>query len=130
MPPKRRPRTIGSGPQHHGRVTPKAGELPRDTDTEVSRYVSRTTGSRERASPNPSSRYTPPLRTKRMRPGWHTALGAGLAVLGLLVIVVNDAMLFGSITLLPGGHNELYLMLGVTIAAWSTWWFGWFDRAK
>jgi hypothetical protein len=43
--------------------------------------------------------------------------------------VTNDVMLFGaSTTLLPGGHNELYLVLGITVAGSSLWWFGWMDR--
>jgi len=51
-------------------------------------------------------------------------------VVGVLVIVANDAMLLGGVptTLLPGGHSEGYLFLGVVLAAASTWWFGWFDR--
>ena len=32
------------------------------------------------------------------------------------------------LTLLFGGHNELYLIAGVAGAAYATWWFGWFDR--
>jgi hypothetical protein len=31
---------------------------------------------------------------------------------------------------LPGGHNEFYLLIGMAAAGYSTWWFGWFDRKK
>ncbi|MGD9793901.1 MAG: hypothetical protein AB7V43_10505 [Acidimicrobiia bacterium] len=55
--------------------------------------------------------------------GW-----AGIAV-GVLLAVLNDAMLFGSnVRLLPFGHQELYLVLALLIAAWSTWFLGLFDR--
>jgi hypothetical protein len=67
----------------------------------------------------------------RYRPEWHKIVGALILVLGLAVIVLNDVMLLGaSRSLLPGGHNELYLILGVVIAGYSTWWFGWFDRER
>ena len=42
---------------------------------------------------------------------------------------MNDAMLFGDdITLLPGGHSEMYLLLGVAVAFGATWFLGLFDR--
>jgi hypothetical protein len=48
-----------------------------------------------------------------------------------VIAVLNDAMLFGrSLTLLPGGHMELYLVLGITVAAVGTWFLGVFDRTK
>lgn len=52
-------------------------------------------------------------------------------MIGIAIIILNDIVLLGaSATLLPGGHTELYLILGVVIAGYSTWWFGWFDRDK
>lgn len=77
----------------------------------------------------PSSRYTPPIPKARFRPRWHRLIGwAGVAV-GVLLAVLNDAMLFGGdIRLLPFGHQELYLVLALLIAASSTWFLGVFDR--
>jgi hypothetical protein len=55
--------------------------------------------------------------------GW-----AGVA-LGLIVVVVNDAMVFmDGVTILPFGHQELYLMLGMAVAIAATWFLGLFDR--
>jgi hypothetical protein len=43
--------------------------------------------------------------------------------------VVNDAMLFADgVTLLPFGHQELYLILGILIAGGSSWFLGLFDH--
>ena len=67
----------------------------------------------------------------RFRPELHKLIGAVILVIGIAIVIVNDIVLLGaSATLLPGGHTELYLMLGVVIAGYSTWWFGWFDREK
>lgn len=46
---------------------------------------------------------------------------------GTAVAVLNDVAFFGPEPL-PGGHSELYLVLGVAIAAYGTWWLGLFDR--
>ncbi len=83
-------------------------------------------------SPMSTARYTPPQRTIRVRPGWHKAAAFTLLGLGVVVAGVNDAMLLGGVPtwLLPGGHNEAYLMLGIATAVSSTWWFGWFDRTR
>lgn len=78
--------------------------------------------------PAQSSRYTPPKRAVRIRPRWHRPAGwIGLA-LGVLVAVVNDVMLINDVTLLPFGHNEAWLFVGVFIACGSTWFLGLFDR--
>jgi hypothetical protein len=76
-----------------------------------------------------SSRGATP-RPKRTgpRPGWHRAVGFVLVFVGLALIVFNLAMEFGAPTLLPGGHNFLYLFLGGAIAVSSLWPFGWMDR--
>lgn len=48
---------------------------------------------------------------------------------GVLIAIANDAMLFSdNLTLLPGGHQELYLILGLAVAGSSTWFLGLFDR--
>lgn len=53
-------------------------------------------------------------------------LGAGIAI-----IVLNDAMrLTSGVTILPGGHSELHLLLGVAVAGTSLWWFGWMGRVE
>ncbi len=50
-----------------------------------------------------------------------------MIIAGLSLFVINDLAWF-DIELLPGGHNELWALLGIVSAAASTWWFGWFDR--
>jgi hypothetical protein len=53
--------------------------------------------------------------------------GGLLVVLGGTLFVLNDLELF-DIHLIPGGHNELYALFALAIAASSTWWFGLFDQ--
>ncbi len=80
-------------------------------------------------APPPNSRYTAPSKNRGpFRPTWHKVTGALLILLGLGIFVLNDAEWFG-VHLMPGGHNELYAVLGIALAASSMWWFGWFDRA-
>lgn len=50
-------------------------------------------------------------------------------VLGIVIAAVNDAMMIvEDASLLPGGHSELYLLLGIAVAVSSTWFLGLFDR--
>lgn len=80
------------------------------------------------ATAPPNSRYTAPNKNRGpFRPTWHKVTGALFIVLGLGIFVLNDAEWFG-VHLMPGGHNELYAILGIAVAVSSTWWFGWFDR--
>lgn len=69
---------------------------------------------------------------KRVRPRWHSVVGALLVIAGAIVIVLNYAMVLGGVpkSALPGGHSEGYLILGLAMAGFSTWWFGWFDRGR
>ena len=99
-----------------GRVTPsKRARSVEDVDV--------------RPAPEASSRYTPKQPTYRLRPGWHRWAGWVGVALGVVVAASNDVMLMtGHLTLLPGGHSELYLLLGVAIAAASSWFLGLFDR--
>ena len=75
-----------------------------------------------------STRYTPKKPTFRMRPRWHRFAGWIGVALGVLVAVLNDAMLFTENDMLPFGHQEFYLILGLVIAGSSTWFLGLFDR--
>jgi len=96
---------------HHGRVTSRRPENV------------------EHDPPVPSGRYTPPTPKYRLRPRWHRIAGWLGVLAGALIAIANDAMLFSeSLTLLPGGHQELYLMLGLAVAGSSTWFLGLFDR--
>lgn len=115
--------------EHHGRVSrPRDDTLPRRvTPPTPSR---RSSHAPERDAPAASSRYTPKIKSVRFRPGWHKAVGLGFLVLGIAIAVLNEVMLGTSTTLLPGGHMEVYLVLGLVIAGYSTWWFGWFDRER
>lgn len=128
MPPRKR-RTGPGHPDHRGRTTvpPRPAVLPRPGELEP-----RPSGQRSTSVPAASARYTPPRRTVRFRPPWHKVLGAVLLVVGVVMAAVNDAMLLGGVPtwLLPGGHNEIYRYTGIALAASSTWWFGWFDRAR
>ena len=82
-----------------------------------------------RARTDASGRYTPPAPSYRLRPGWHRLAGWLGIVAGIVVAALNDLMLMGDdVTLLPGGHSELYLFLGIAIAGSSTWFLGLFDR--
>lgn len=131
MPPNKR-RVQGGKSEHRGRVT-----VPRDP-TDLPRADGQTRAStrkdddhRGHPTPPASSRYTPRQRSVRLRPGWHKTIGLILVAVGFTIVILNIMMGGGSdLTLLPGGHNELYLFLGLAVAAYSMWWFGWFDREK
>jgi len=126
MPPSKR-RVDSEGVQHRGRVTVRR-------DTSIPRRGEPSSAGRPRSDSRapqatPTNRYTPPEKHFRFRPTWHKIVGTIVLVLGLGLIVANEVMLLErSATLLPGGHREVYLLLGVIIAGTSLWWFGWFDR--
>jgi len=61
------------------------------------------------------------------RPPWHRTVGWVLIALGVVIIVVND-LAYADIELMPGGHSELYLLLGLVVAGFGSWWTGLFDR--
>ena len=106
-----------------GRVTPKGTQAARR-----SRHRGATAGAGS-DRPEASPRYTPPTPQFRLRPRWHRFAGWFGVVLGIVIAAVNDLMLMGEdLTLLPGGHNELYLFLGIAVAGSSTWFLGLFDR--
>ena len=48
-------------------------------------------------------------------------------MLGLSLIVLNYID-YADANLLPGGHQDLYFIIGVALALSSMWWFGLFDR--
>jgi hypothetical protein len=132
MPTSKR-RTKGGRPVHDGRVTRRDVTLPIPRPPARDPVDALIEAGRDAPtrSPASSSRYTPPPSPFRFRPSWHKVLGFALLVAGVALAVVNDVMMLQpSITLLPGGHNELYLFLGIAVAAYSTWWFGWFDRQR
>ena len=80
-------------------------------------------------SPDASGRYTPKTPAYRLRPGWHRFAGWLGVLSGVAVAALNDVMLMGDgLTLLPFGHSELYLFLGIAIVGSSTWFLGLFDR--
>jgi len=54
-------------------------------------------------------------------------LGWGLVALGIVIGVLNDVARIGP-KVVPGGHNELYLLLAVGVAGYGGWWLGIFDR--
>ncbi len=81
----------------------------------------------ERAALTP--RYTPPLVLKRHRPGWHRWTGWAQVAVGIALVLLNYAQDFGP-RLLPGGHSELYFLLGLMTAGGGSWWLGVFDRPQ
>lgn len=84
------------------------------------------------AQPDPgvevTRRYTPP-KVKRFRPTSHRVIGGILLAVGLAIVVLNYLEEL-ELNTMPGPHSEGYFLLGLAIAAWSTWWFGWFDRPQ
>ena len=129
MPPPKKRRTGPGSVEHHGRTTKRTSQptTPTPPDAMELPTVRPRTGSE---APLPS-RYTPPSRKIRFRPGWHKAVGFALLLVGVALVALNDMMLLDfPATLLPGGHNEGYLFLGLAIVGYSTWWFGWFDRTR
>lgn len=86
----------------------------------------RTTRSATAAVPS-TGRVTPKAPAPYFRPEWHRPIGWFIVALGLLVVIVNDLAYF-DIELMPGGHSELYLFLGIGVAAGGTWFLGLFDR--
>lgn len=48
---------------------------------------------------------------------------------GVALVLANYAQDFGP-RVLPGGHNELYFLLGIMIAGSGSWWLGVFDRPE
>lgn len=72
------------------------------------------------------------LSENRSRPGWQKVLGVCLMAVGVALVIVN----YGSepngsreaLDILPGGHNLLYIPLGIGITVWGGWWTGAFDR--
>jgi hypothetical protein len=62
-----------------------------------------------------------------MRPTWHRAVGWTVIGIGVVIIVLNDVAWAG-VNLMPGGHSELYLLLGLLVAGFGSWWTGLFDR--
>lgn len=76
-----------------------------------------------------SPRYTPRQKKPfRFRPEWHKPLGWAIVLLGITIAVVNDLAVF-DIRVMPGGHNELYLVLALLVAGGGTWFLGIFDRS-
>lgn len=105
-----------------GRVTPRAGA------GEPARSGGSPSGGSSSA-PAPSARYTPPTPAYRLRPSWHRVVGWIILAIGIAIIALNDLMLMGDdLVLLPFGHMELYLFLGIAVSAGGTWFLGLFDR--
>ncbi len=65
--------------------------------------------------------------SRRRRPGWQRPLGWAVVALAVLLIVVNDLVLVGASTPLPGGHSELYFFTGLVGTALGAWCLGLFD---
>lgn len=118
---------MGRPKKKGGRVTPSGRDKARARGDD-SQPGSRAEGGAAEVRVS-SARYTPPDRNVVVRPRWHRVAGWAGVVAGVLVVVLNDAMLAGIDTdLLPFGHSELYLILGVVIAGLFSRFLGLFDR--
>ena len=62
-----------------------------------------------------------------LRPTSHRWIGIAVILTGLTIALLNDAMLFTDVTLLPFGHREFWLLTGIIVAASGTWFLGLFD---
>lgn len=62
-----------------------------------------------------------------MRPAWHRYAGWTIVAVGAFIVVANDVG-YISKRLMPGGHSEAYLLLGVIVAGAGTYFLGLFDR--
>src|SRR5438045_9718202 len=86
----------------------------------------RTTNARPRASTG-GGRHD---GASHRRPASHRRRAAIFLVVGIAIVLVNDAVVIGAAPgwLTPAGLHELYSFAGFMGAAAATWWFGWFDR--
>ena len=80
-------------------------------------------GSAARVEPTRSA--APPKH--KIRPGWHKPLGWTVVALGVFVIIGNDVAYVAK-SIFPGGHSEVYLLLGLIIAGLGSVFLGLFDR--
>lgn len=124
------PARKGRSPKRRKGPTPR--NRSRDGEARIGPRAAQDAPARSKQAPAdaaaPSARYIPPINNRGpFRPTWHKVTGALLILVGVSVFVLNDAEWFG-IHVMPGGHNELYVVLGIAVAAASTWWFGWFDH--
>jgi hypothetical protein len=76
------------------------------------------------AKPEHVGRYTAPQRRAfGFRPGWHKGVGAVLIVAGVALFLICESNTWGIHDF--GGH--IWYLVGIAIAASSSWWFGLFD---
>lgn len=112
-----------------GRVTPRGTQPGSPNQHRGSPSAPRPLPTSGRHAPEASARYSPPTSDYTVRPRWHRVAGWLGVGLGALIALLNDAMLLGEdLVFLPFGHSELYLLLGVLVAGWSTRFLGLFDR--
>ncbi|MCZ7537219.1 MAG: hypothetical protein M5T61_15790 [Acidimicrobiia bacterium] len=124
-PKRRKPRPRRKGPTPPNRASAESAQsaVPDHGRREANRRPAEPA-----TSPVGSGRYTPKLKNRGpFRPTWHKVVGALMVLAGLTVFVLNDLAWF-DVRVMPGGHNELYAVVAVVIAASSLWWFGAFDR--
>ena len=71
-------------------------------------------------------KQSPPSRRRR-RPTWHKPVGIAVAVAGIALLALNDLVLVGLRTPLPGGHSEAYFVAGLASAFAGAWLTGVMD---
>ena len=108
MTPRDRRHAKKNGPTKSGRKT----RTPTPAPAQTRRGVSKTAASEKK--------LYPPYRE------WHRPLGWVLVVLGITIAVANDLALV-DINVMPGGHSELYLILGVLVGGGGAYFLGAFS---
>ena len=67
-----------------------------------------------------------PSRPRR-RPTWHKPVGLAVVAAAIAIVVLNDLVLIGLRTPLPGGHSEVYFVAGLASAFAGAWLSGVMD---
>ena len=70
-----------------------------------------------------SRRDAPPRNSARARPAWRNVLGALILCAALTIAILNE------LRVLPGGHNELYLVSSAAVGGFGIWWLDWLHQS-
>lgn len=64
---------------------------------------------------------------RRRRPLWQKPVGIAVVAASLTVVVLNDLVLLGAASPLPGGHSEGYLLAAMAAGGTGAWLTGVMD---
>ena len=68
-------------------------------------------------------RDAPPRNSAGARPASRNVLGALILSAALTIAILNE------FRVLPGGHNELYLVSSVAVGGFGIWWLDWLHQS-